>query len=142
MAKAADQNITWILLAEAIRLVAATYGYSPKQAEADLVRWLRDGLRWRGELRGQKQDVDPGEGSADFWKGGPKGGPYVKFRGPLSESRLHRKTLASDPYRFVRLGERVRRPGPLSDYAFFRIEVPQEDLAKLLHQPRPPRCPH
>jgi hypothetical protein len=131
--EAGDQTTTtWILLAEAVRLVATAYGYSLKLAENDLVRWLREGkVRWRGELRGRKRDVDPGEGSADFWKAGPRGGPYVEMRGPLSESRWHRKTLASDAYRFVRLGERVRRPGPLSDYAFFRIEVAQEDLAKL-----------
>jgi hypothetical protein len=139
VAEAAAQTITWILLAKAVRLVAAAYGYSLKLAEADLMRWLGKGrIRWRGELRGRKRDTDPGEGSAEFWKAGPRGGPDVEMRGPLSESRMHRKTLASDAYRFVRLGERVRRPVPLSDYAFFRIEVAQEDLAELAKLPAAP----
>jgi hypothetical protein len=61
VAKAADQTTTWILLAEAVRLVADAYGYSLKSAEADVVRWLGKGrIRWRGELRGRKRDVDAG----------------------------------------------------------------------------------
>jgi hypothetical protein len=127
VAQAGNKTITWILLAEAARLIASAYGYSLKRAEQDLVQWLGDSqnpIRWKGELRGWKLDSDPGEGSAEFWQGGPG----VQLKGPLSENMARRTTGAFMGRHVVRPGGRLLRPRPASNYGFDRIQVAREDV--------------
>ena len=64
MTEAVGDSITKILAADAVRLVASAYGYSTARAERDLYAGLAaDKIRWRGALRGQKLNSDPGEGA-------------------------------------------------------------------------------
>ena len=143
MVKAGDQ-VTWGLLSAAMLAVTDAY-QSPKLAESQLLQWLlASQLRWRSSLlKGRKRDSDPGEGSAEFWNGGPS----VRLRVRWQESWARRTTRA--PGRLVvrpvvHPGGRAARAVPFSDYAFYRIEVAQQDLARLLPNTRieaPARTP-
>ena len=122
MAKANGKPITWILLSEAKARVASFY-QSPEIAEQRLTQWLLAGkLRWRSEcLDGSKQNHDPGSGDPDFWRW-PTYNPTASNPGVTLPFLITWEQ--SKAWRDSCDGQHV--------YTFYRIEVAEDDLAKLM----------
>jgi hypothetical protein len=124
MAKASGKSITWVLLSEAkARAINAYQSHEP--AERRLREWLAAGkLRWRSEHpEGSKREFDPGSGDPKFWVE-----PPLTFPPPGPVLILQTRSLIINwDESWVR-----RRWGWASSYTFYRIEVAEEDLAKLL----------
>ena len=124
MAKAGGKTTTWILLSEAKARADSAF-QDRKFAERRLTEWLvADKLRWRSEyLDGSKRDCDPGSGDPKFWVE-----PPLTFPPPGPVLIIQTRTLIKTwDESWVR-----RRWAWADSYTFRRIEVVEEDLAKLL----------
>lgn len=132
MAKKADRkSITWVMLSEAKARADSVY-QSRDLVERRLRSWLLDRkLRWRSaDLEGLKRDCDPGSGDSEFWRepvlAPPATGDPVVFFNWRNLIITWDKSCAR------------RRISSTSSYTFYRIEVAEDDLAKLLPA-SPPR---
>lgn len=122
MAKAIKETTTWILLRDARALVIGVY-QAPRLAERLLVRWLEAGqMRWRClGMEGSKRSSDPNPGAPEFWQ--------MELATPLTKGRrqiikvLHVNWDESSA---------CRKVSPVHGYTAFRIEVPREDILKVL----------
>lgn len=128
--KAGGKPTTSILLSEAMARAVSAY-QKRDFAERQLWKWLSAGeLHWHSEcLEGSKRNCDPGSGDPKFW---------------------HEPVLAppapGDPVVFFNLRNLIitwdkscaqRLISSTSSYTFYRIEVAEDDLTKLL-----PASPH
>jgi hypothetical protein len=122
MAKAVDKSITWILLSEATARVVSAY-QSREFAERQLTNWLSAGeLRWRSAcLEGSRRNSDPGSGDPEFWRG-----IQVPLLQPPAPPWI---CLAPATWSIIKWDQSCAwRDG----YTFYRIEVAEADLTKLL----------
>jgi len=123
MAKAAKETTTWILLRDARALAVEAYQSAP-YAERQLVEKLLAGeLRWRClHLVGRNTELDPKIGDAEFWRS-ERRNPHGRMVQIIK--LLNINWAESSAY---------RRISPLHGYTAIRIEVPREDVLKVLPQ--------
>ena len=131
MARAAAKPITWILLSEAKARVDKLY-QSREFAERRLRQWLLAGkLPWRSEyFEGSKLNSDPGSGDPEFWRYPGSSDPEAwNDRTATFNFGGRTPTISIRPNMVITWEESCARRG---SYSFYRIEVSEDDLTKLM----------